>query len=249
MQPIPRVASSRRTVAGSLFFLLLIVGLTGCSSGPYAMQEGELADRHLPPEREVAHHPDSLEALSIVEQEEGQVQYELEQSYRSMVEKWSVRCRYGCGQNYATFRSLEVALASLQPEQGVLSLQPARAREIIQKRRTAYASTIQIDVYWYWTGTNISGPGYRIELHVADSTYHPVRKDYTPLRGTFTAGGRALYRRNTFHFPRVVDGVDLLENASSARLEIHKHGWRDFQFVWKWGKAQSLAQADGMEKQ
>lgn len=245
MPPIPSVASFRRAAVGSL--LLFIVGMAGCSSSPYAMQEGELADRHLPPEREVTHHPDSLEALSIVEQD-GQIQYEMAQSYRSMVEKWSVRCRYGCGKTYATFRSLELALSSLEPEQGVLSLQPTRARELIQKRRAAYAETIQIDVYWYWTGTNISGPGYRVELHVADSTYHPVRSDYTPIRRVLAASGAELYRRNTFYFPRVVEGVDLLENASSARLEIHKHGWRDFQFVWEWGESNRIAQADGADE-
>lgn len=252
MLRIAKTVLFSRIIAGGLF-LALIVGLVGCGGGPYAMEEGELAVRYLPTKRVVEHHPDSLRALKVVEQD-GQVTFELDRSYRSIVEKWSVGHRYpplGPDPDYATFRSLELALASLQAEREILSLQPSRAQELIQKRRASYADTIKIDVYDF-SGQQFGGPEHRAKLHIADSTYHPAKKVDTPRQKIYTPNGRFTYRRYTNYFPRVVDGVDLLEKASGAHLEIQRHDYHDNadqDFIWEWGGSQNIAQAEDTEDQ
>lgn len=233
---------------GSLF-LFLVVG--GCGGGnTYSFDEGRVAQRFLPTERSVDTHPDSLEALTIKE-EEGKVQYELERDYESLIRKWSSSFqsvgagRSHRGMSYATFWSLEVSLASLQPEMGVLTLRKEKAYEMIERRKEEYSKTIQIDVYWFEGGNALlTGPNARTELQVADSTYRPEREEHSPLREAFLGGGgTALYRRNTFYFSRIVDGRDILEDVQGMQLEIRRTGGGTSQrFAWSWGDTMSAQQ-------
>lgn len=231
---------------------LLVVGCGG--GGTYAVDVEQIGQHFLPTERNVEHHPDSLGALSISEAE-GKIQYQLGRDLESLTQKWS--CTFqsvgvGPSQNsptYATLRSLELALVSLQPEMGILSLREERARELIKKRRDEYFETLQIVVYWFPqrpgdTGI-ISGPGTRTRLLVRDSTYQPVQAGYGPLREAFLgAGGTALYRRNTLSFPRTVNGEDILEDVSEIRLEVRRSGSPSSErFTWSWAEGQT-AQSD-----
>jgi len=193
----------------------------------------------------VGHHPDSLRALTITEEEE-KIQYQVEQDLQSLTEKWSSSFRrVGTGRSsrsrtYATFWSLELSLMSLQSELGVLSLRKEKARELIDRRREKYSERIHIDVYWFVerrgeTGV-ITGPGARTELRVQDSTYRAVQADHGPLREAFIgAGDPVLYRRNSLYFPRTVDGTDILKNASEVELEVRRTGASARErFTWKW---------------
>lgn len=234
-----------------LGLLLVPLLLGGCGGGDtYSVDEGQIAQRFLPTERSVDHHPDSLQALTITE-EEGKIQYRLKRDYQSLIEKWS--CRFqnvGAGRSiqsrtYATFWSLELSLASLQPGMGIQSLQKKQARELIEKRRKEYFNAIQIDVYWFLERRGesgiISGPSARTELHVGDATYRPSRTDHGPLREAYVSGGNTvLYRRNTLYFPRTVDGTDILENVSGMQLEVRRTGaGSKEQFAWRWEEDQS----------
>lgn len=231
----------RRLVEACLVLLLV----SGCGGGDtYSVETGQVAQRFLPSVRTVDHHPDSVRVLTITE-EEGTLQYQLEQNFASLTQKWSASFqRVGTGRSirsktYATFWSLELSLVSLQPETGLLSLQKERARELIEKRRKEYYDTIQIDVYWFVNEGGdgiITGPGTRTELQVGDKRLRPLRSDHSPLREAFVAdAGVALYRRNTIHFPRTVDGTDILENAAGMRLTVRRAGGGSReQFEWRW---------------
>lgn len=238
--------SSRRCLLAVLVVTLPSLFVVGCGGGDfYSVDEGQVAQRFLPAEQSVGHHPDSLRALTITE-EEGKIQYQVGQDYQSLTEKWSSSFRrVGTGRSsrsrtYATFWSLELSLMSLQPEMGVLSLRKEKARELIDRRRQKYAERIHIDVYWFVErrGENgvITGPGARTELRVRDSTYRPVQADHGPLREAFIgAGETVLYRRNSLYFPRTVDGTDVLKNASEVELEIRRTGSSARErFAWKW---------------
>jgi hypothetical protein len=237
--------------------LLLPLLVAGCGGGDtYSVDQGQIAERFLPSERSVNHHPDSLRALEVTEGDE-KIQYELSRDYESLFQKWS--CSFlnvGTGPSvssptYATFWSLELSLASLQPETGILTLRKKRARKLLEKRREEYFDTIQIDVHWFVRRGDdgiVAGPGAQTTLHVRDSTYRPVRSDHGPLREAFLSGGTtALYRRNMLYFPRTVDGTDILEGASKIRLEVSRTGSGSTrQFVWRWNEENTaLHEEDG----
>ena len=246
---VPSLASlpsSRRCLLAVLVVTLPFLFVVGCGGGDlYSVNEGRVAQRFLPTEQSVGHHPDSLRALTITEGE-GKIQYQVEQDYQSLTEKWSSSFQsVGTGRRsrsrtYATFWSLELSLMSLQPEMGVLSLRKEKARELIDRRREKYFERIHIDVYWFVERRGesgiITGPGARTELHVRDSTYRPVRADHGPLREAFIGGGETiLYRRNSLYFPRTVDGTDILVKASEAELEIRRTGASlKERFTWNW---------------
>lgn len=236
--------------------MLLPAVLLACGGGnSYSVDEGRLAQRYLPTERTVNYHPDSLEAL-VIGEEEGKISFELENGYASLVEKWS--CSFqsvGAGRTfrsrtYATLWSLELSLASLQPEMGILSLRKERARQLIRDRRKEYFDALEIDVYWFLPGGRgdgiISGPGARTQLHVGDSTYTATRSAHGPIQEAFISGGTtALYRRNTFYFPRTVNGRDVLKGASEIQLEVREVGSATSErFTWRWDGAQTAAQGD-----
>lgn len=219
--------------------LLVSFLLGGCGGGLYSVNQGEVAQRFLPQKR-IVHHPDSLRDLTVTEGDE-KIQYQLERDYQSLIEKWSSTYQRletersaRRPQTYATFWSLELALASLQPERGIVSLRKENAQELIGERRTSYGETIRIDVYVFTGGGMngiIAGPSARTDLRVGDHTLRPTREDHGPLRETFLpGGGTERYRRNTLHFPRTVDGTDVLAENSVVELTVD----RSLRFSWRW---------------
>lgn len=238
------VSSLLRCLFGAIVFLLPLL-FVGCGGGDlYSVNEGQVAQRFLPPEQTV-HHPDSLRDVAVIEGDE-KMKYQLERDYQSLIEKWSSSYRrMGTGRSvrqtrtYATLWSLELALVSLQPEMGVVSLRKERAKDLIEERRKAYTETIRIDVYWF-TGRGmdgiIAGPSARTELRVGDQTVRPTRADHGPLREAYVSGGNtALYRRNTLHFPRTVEGTDILADGADVELTVRRSGMSSKeQFSWTW---------------
>lgn len=227
--------------------VLLAVLLAGCGGGgTYTLNEGTLAQRFLPPTRSVNHHPDSLEALTVTTEEDSTVSFELENDYEALWRKWS--CTFlnlGAGPNrrgrsYATLWSLELSLASLQPEMGIQGLTGGRAHQLLAERRKEYRETLQIDVFWFESDGNsaLAGPGARVTLQVDGEEYRPSTEDYGPLREAFLQNGTGLYRRNTFHFNRMVDGQDILNDVDQVELIVRQTGSGNrVQFQWTWDAA------------
>lgn len=221
----------------------LLVG--GCGGGStYSLDQADLAQRFLPTERTVAYPPDSLGSLTI-SKKKGTYEYELADDYEALHRKWS--CTYqdvGRGQarrprSYATLWSLELALASLQPDFGITVLSENRAEKKIKERRQEFKSTLRVDVYWFEAEgeSNLTSPGTRVELRIGDDTYRPDAKDSGPLREAFLSdrATTALYRRNSFYFRRVVDGTDILREAQGMELRINPGaGGSRIRFAWSW---------------
>lgn len=239
-------ASFVRLSLGLLGGLLLLGGCSGGST--YSLDPGTLAQRFLPTTRQVDYHPDSLRALSIQETER-RYQLVLDESYESLHRRWSGTYqdlgpgRSRSGRSYATFWSLELSLASLQPEMGLASLSKEQARKAIEERRQEYQDLIQFDVYWFEAEGNsiLAGPGARVQLRInGEDTYRPSREKHGPLREAFLPGETrtALYRRNTFYFSRVVDGTDILDEANRLELIVNQTGGASrVRFNWTWADA------------
>jgi hypothetical protein len=233
--------------ASAVFVAVVLTGgllLSGCAGGDsYSVRVEDLADRYLPTTREVDYPPDSLGALSI-EKTDDRYEVELTEGYAALHRRWSSSYQnLGTGRSrstrsYATFWSKELSLASLQAETGLSSLTPDRAEKLLAERRQDYRSTLQFDVYWFEAeGRSIvTGPGNRVELEIGERTYRPVREDHGPLREAFLAGGgQALYRRNTIHFPRIVDSTDVLKDAEGMTLTLNRSGAGSrVRFAWEW---------------
>lgn len=225
---------------------VLLVAAVGCSGGDnlYSWDVGALAERSLPAERRTETHPDSLQRLSIVE-EENQIRFELEESYQQMHVAWSSSFQFATARRdpprpltYATLWSKELSLAALQAEQGLSSFSKEQALSMIEKQQKEYRKTLQIDVYWFSgpDATAITGPGARVRLRDDQGhTYHPVRDDNGPLRhASIFAGQSVLYRRNIFYFQRQVDGRDILKNVDKLRLTVTPTGAPTVGFAWSW---------------
>ena len=252
-----RFSGLRPRLFASLVVLAIAALLVAACSGgsQYSGAEtGEIAQRFLPTQSRVAHHPDSLSGFSIVE-EENKLAFQTEETYTTLTQKWSVRPRdFSANRTplrqltYATLWSRELSLISLQPEAAVTSLSKPQAKKIIARREGEYKDFLQIDVYWFGptrrSNLIVAGPGTTIRLETSkDSTYRPTRTDYGPIREAFVDGGRrALYRRNTFYFDRNRDGSDPLANTTSLTLSLRPSGTSsDFRFQWTWADETSAA--------
>ncbi|HKL89084.1 MAG TPA: hypothetical protein VJ884_08750 [Salinibacter sp.] len=237
----------------SLVFLVFALVLGGCGGGSmYTLDPGTIAQRFLPTTRQVDHHPDSLRALSVQE-EERRFRFDLDGTYESLHRKWSSTYqdlgagRSRRGRSYATFWSLELSLASLQPEMGFTSLSKERAQKALQERRQEYKEILQFEVYWFEQEGNslLVGPSARVQLRVdEEDTYEPSRESHSPLRDAFLPGETraALYRRNTFYFSRVVDSTDILAEAEKLELVVSRPGMAArVRFTWTWEDASTAA--------
>ncbi len=242
--------------------LLLAAALMGCagSESPFRVNESEVAQRFLPYERTVPHHPDSLINVRVVERE-NTYEIQLETSYRRMVEEWSSTwqsrssrsaSRRRSYHSYAMLWSLDLSIASLQREVGLSGLTKDLARQRLTERRAAYDSLLQIDVYRYQgsprvrrgdlSETALTGPGHRLVLQDGQGNeYGPVREESSPPRDGFIQGETVLYRRNTFFFDRVVDGKDILNNVQNLRLWVRESFGDDYYFSWSFEAVEGLS--------
>lgn len=230
---------------------VLLCTLAGCGgSNPYALEVGELADRFMPTVREVDSHPDSLQHLSI-EETNDKLTFNLQRDYQDLHQYWSSRFELsGTGRNvqqpmgYATMWSKELSLAALQADQGVTGLDKDRASKIIEREKQDYQKRLQIDVYWFSEPgeTSIFGSGTQVQLRDDQGNiYRPVTKDRSPVRNAYLgAGERALYRRNTLVFERVVDGRDVLNAVQKLTLRLRPpNATTNVHFEWTWEESNS----------
>lgn len=228
----------------------LILLLTGCGGGSetYTVEEGKLAERHLPTVRSLDHHPDSVRALTITSDGE-QLKYDSDRDYESLWREWSATYQnLGTGRapirplSYATFWGLELSLASLRAE-GAFSLTKEKAQEMVARRRKKNRTTIQIDVVWFASegGTDLTGPDASVQLVVGDKKYRPEEQERGSLReALLDAGRRGVYRRNIFYFRRIVDGKDILSDVNQIELHILPTIGADRRrFRWTWKDVQT----------
>ncbi len=242
-------------LAPPLAALAVAAGLAlaaGCGGGSaYTAESTSIARSFLPAERELAHHPDTLAHLSIG-QEDGHVVFEMDESYRGLIRRWSStwqstrgrgRAQRSYYHSYATLWSKELSLASLQPERGVQSLSLDLAERLIDERLENYRQTLQIDVYRYlrspYTSGDLSslrltGPGRDVYLEDdRGNTYPPQRIEAGRLEQAYLpGGGAALYERNVILFPRRVEGRDILEGIRWLRLVVREAATIDYYFTW-----------------
>lgn len=239
--------SSVLVLLSALGFISGALLLGGCGGGSsYSLSTADIADRYLPTTRTVAYHPDSLGAISI-EEKEKQFQIELESSYEALHRQWSSTYQsVGAGRSqrplsYATFWSRELSLAALEAEVGLSTLSRDRAQKFLRERKQEYQNALQFDVYWFESDGSslLTGPGARVELEIDGERYRPTRETNGPLRDAFLPSNsrRALYRRNTFYFARIIDSTDVLANADQMRLNVNQIGGRGgrVRFGWEWG--------------
>lgn len=248
--PLRSICTLLRFGGLSVCVAALLIGCAG-SRSPFQMNESEIAQRYLPYERAVPHHPDSMKHVRVVEKE-NTFQIELETSYRQMIERWSSTFQSRTSgsvarrlpyHSYATLWSLDLSIASLQAEVGLSGLTKDLARERLAQRHAEYDSTLQIDIYRYQgspfvrgggiSETALTGPGHRIVLRDEQGNeYTPIDETSTPPRDSFIQGETVIYRRNTFFFDRVVDGKDILNNVEELQLWVRESFGDDYYFAW-----------------
>lgn len=247
----PSVVRPLRLLAVVLF-LLLVLPLTGCGGGSsYSIESSEMARSFLPVERRLDYHPDSLGSLDVGV-EEGRIAFAIDGSFREMMRAWSSSWQ-GIGgrsrnqrsyyHSYATLWSLELSLASLQPERGIQTLSLDLARDLLRERREEYQSIVQVDVYRYLSSPltsgdlsslRLRGPGRDVYLEDDQgNTYEPTRVDASrPIQTYLPSGGNTLYERNTLYFPRRVAGKDILEDVRWVRVVVREPATYDYYFTW-----------------
>lgn len=228
---------------------LCIAGLLGGGcAGPLTSEVSHttIAQSHLPSDRAVPHHPDSLTRVQVVEGDET-VTFEFDESQESIWQDWSatwntrpsITTRAGDRAepvSFATLQSHDMALVGLHREMGIEELSKDVALERIEERRDELREFIRIDVHVYtdpeWARfANLDRPGQRVQLRDdAGNQYDPARVEVSSAASTYPRDKRMLHRKNVFLFERDVERGDLLNVADRLRLDVV--GEDDFFFTW-----------------
>lgn len=225
-------AGARRSVG---LLLLSVVGVvfTGCGGGASvsSVPSGALANRYIPTVRNVGHHPDSLAAVSLQAQSEG-IELAFTSDRDQIHRKWSCKTDLR-SRSYATLWSREVLLASLEFRYGISTLSRGLAKKMLRDHMTDYERNIRVDIFAFTSEgpTVYTEPSRHVQLRVNDTTYAPRRQDYGPLRTpSLPRDDAGLYRHNTFHFRRIVNGKDVLEEAKGLSVEVD--GVTYYEWAW-----------------
>lgn len=238
--PVSRLISLL-TVAAFLFGATVGCGGTNKLASPDVTS---IAERTLPGIRYADAHPDSLQRLSIIE-ENDHVRFDLAESYQRMHENWSSKFQFATARRtptrpltYATLWSKDLSLTALEAEERVSTLPKEKALARIEKARKEYQKTLQVDVYWFTgpNGTSITGPGARVRLHDGQgNSYRPTREKDVPLRDAAILGRFSIfYRRNILYFERKRNDRDILEGVDELRLTVSPTGGPTVEFRWSW---------------
>lgn len=238
--------------------------LSGCASSSdsiFAAQDADIASHFLPYDRAVPHHPDSLKAVTIVPKER-RITLELEKPYEEMLRDWSASWQYQMRnssgrsrpyRSFATLWSLDLSVASLQPEVGLSSLSKDIAQQRLDERIAEYDSTLQIDVYQFLgsppdlRGTSemsLDGPGANVTLRDdRGNEYRPIREVSGPSTYDTVQGQSVVYRRNEFVFDRAAEGADILRGVRELRLWVRPAFGEPYYFTWSFESDPTAASA------
>ena len=229
--------------------VLCIVGLLGVGcAGPTTSEVSHttIAQAHLPSDRAVPHHPDSLMHVQVVEGDET-ITLEFDEAHESIWRDWSAtwNTRPSISSraadraqplSFATLQSQDMALAALHREMGIETLSKDVALERIEERKEELQEYIQIEVYVYtdpeWARfSDLDRPAQRVRLRdEAGNQYDPVRTEVSGATTVYPRDERMLYRKNVFLFERNVERGDLLSVAD--RLSLDVRGEDEFFFTW-----------------
>jgi hypothetical protein len=243
---------SPRLALGIGGLVVLLGTLAACTStGQFSADVERIAYGYIPSEAEPPSHPDSLEALALVE-EDNKINFELDRSYERLMRDWSTtwvsqsaRRTFDSRRSYrsfATLWSLDLSLAALAAEEGVNTLSKDLAQDRIARRRQEHQQTLQIDIYRF-LGSPPTGGGISSTLVGAPSSFITLRDDQgneyrpddvynDPAREAVITGDRTLYRRNILYFKREVDGRDILDGVRQLRLYINDSPAGRYYFTW-----------------
>jgi len=233
--------------------LVLMGALAACTStGQFSADVERIAYGYISSEAQPPSHPDSLEVLTLVD-EENKINFELDRSYERLMRDWSstwvsqsAQRTYNSRRSYrsfATLWSLDLSLAALAAEEGVNILSKDLAQERIAQRRQAYRQTLQIDLYRFIGSPPTGRDGIRSTLVGSPGSFITLRDDQgneyrpddvynAPPREAVITGDRTLYRRNIFYFNREVDGRDILDGVRQLRLYISDSPAGRYYFTW-----------------
>lgn len=226
------VGSDVRHVSRIAFLLVVSAGL-GCGQSSYTASPGDLAGSHIPIERDVRSHPDSLHVVSI-EVGKRKVHVSLDRDYDAIHQRWSCKSE-PLSLSYATFWSRELLLAALESNYALSTLSKPRALRIYKERMERYKNALRIDVFDFDESVRV-GPSVDVKLRVNGTAYEPIQYRDAPSRNAWLPGGqKEAYSRSTFYFPRSVDGEDVLNGARSVRLVIGTFEW----CAWRWGESEN----------
>ena len=243
--------------------VLAIVLPIGCGHAVYDARHTDISQVHLPTERSIPYHPDSLVHVRIVEEDNG-YDMALDEDFSSLWRAWSAQRHFRGGQlpeysgsvyqSFATLWSLDLSLAFLDRGQGIGGLTKDLAKQQIDAQIEHHSNHIRIDVYRYGDARSPSStwtdrPGRTIVLRDAEGNeYEPVETQSTiPERiPGVRSSSEVVYRRTKLVFERVYEGRDLLNDTQQLRLVIQGETARrsDMQFYsWSFGNGQ-VAVAD-----
>jgi hypothetical protein len=239
----------------------MLAGCAHSSESIFAAQDADIASHFLPFDRTVPHPPDSLVAVEI-QQKQNRITLQLEKPYEEMLRDWSASWQYqmrgSAGRNrayrsFATLWSLDLSIASLQPEIGLSGLSKDVAQQRIDERIAEFDSTLQIDVYQFLgsppdlRGTSemsLDGPGANVTLRDdRGNEYKPTREVSGPSTYDTVQGQSVVYRRNEFIFDRVVDGTDILSGVRELRLWVRPSFGDAYYFTWSFERNPAASSA------
>lgn len=233
-----------------LVSLLLMGGLSfsGCASSSETQYEPYAGTRVLPSTRTIL-SPDSLVDIRLVNRSDS-VHVSLKKDFSTITQKWSTQLQRSSYDqllrpseynSYATLRSLEYSLASLQRTQRINSLSTERARKGLDDVLSTYAETVSFDVHLYVNATQVGGPYALLRQSVGaeliingDRQYASVESEKGDVAVLRKGGETVFHYPITVSFPRTDGDQDILAHATRVELSLrpfHQTGTVDFR--WK----------------
>lgn len=245
----------------------LLLGLGACSSSSELTDPSDparISSRYVPSVATVDHSPDSLVGVSVAADS---ARILLEDSYTSLLQKWSVGQRYlqRPSTSHRPFRSIlgrgertdvdqytrsrsgpprrfsvlrsKELLLGALAEKGADSLSAATVRSRLRQKAAFYRDTLRIDVYLVGTPPIRRVQEEKIELQDDRGRVYSP-VDETFQSGTMTVRGASYaYLRESYYFDRTTEEHDFVRNTSLLRLKVYNVYEGPWYFEWKWNRS------------
>lgn len=229
---------------GLMCALVLFTG--GCGGTSHSTFDPYDGTRTLPTTQSIP-HPDSLRDVTLVSQPDS-VQITLDRPYSALMKKWSAQVRSDQDafrpapfSTFTTLRSRELALATLERNEGISSLSVQRARKRLQEAHEAYEETLVFQTQLFVAADRISGPYSPLRQRVVatlrvdgEHTYESTDMEKSEVQFSNRGNGGAYQFTITSYFDRKPDGRDLLSDSERLTLSMRPFtGLTDLGFEWR----------------